>query len=284
MTHDPSAPRSEPVDGNIVANAFASGSSNTLTSVEFFLNGTKVGEDNVAPYSYRFTAPTAIGTYVFSARATDSTGLARDAQVPLTVTSAVGQPPTVNLITPINNSVVVPGAVVNLAASALATGGTIASVQFYANGSPAAINSSNAVTTVPFVSTFTPTAPNTYVFDAIATDDRGNTIVSNAVTVTAAFGTPTITITSPKANSTARAAPNIPLAITVINTNDNWAGGADAAIIAAAATAGGAFPLANGSKDAAMLLMLAPGSYTVQVTGVGNTTGIGLVEVYDVDP
>jgi hypothetical protein len=33
-----------------------------------------------------------------------------------------------------------------------------------------------------------------------------------------------------------------------------------------------------------MLLMLPPGLYTVQLTGVGNTTGIGLVEVYDVDP
>jgi hypothetical protein len=30
--------------------------------------------------------------------------------------------------------------------------------------------------------------------------------------------------------------------------------------------------------------MLPPGAYTVQVTGVNNTTGIGLVEVYDVDP
>ena len=46
----------------------------------------------------------------------------------------------------------------------------------------------------------------------------------------------------------------------------------------------GAFALANGSKDAALLRMLPPGAYTVMLTGVGNTTGIGLVEVYDVDP
>jgi hypothetical protein len=69
-----------------------------------------------------------------------------------------------------------------------------------------------------------------------------------------------------------------------LRTNDNWASGDDAAIIAAAAVSGGAFPLANGSKDAAMLVMLAPGAYTVQLSGVGNTTGLGLVEVYDVDP
>jgi hypothetical protein len=33
-----------------------------------------------------------------------------------------------------------------------------------------------------------------------------------------------------------------------------------------------------------MILMLSPGSYTVQLSGVGNTTGVGIVEVYDVDP
>jgi len=33
-----------------------------------------------------------------------------------------------------------------------------------------------------------------------------------------------------------------------------------------------------------MIIMLPPGAYTVQLSGVGNTTGIGIVEVYDVDP
>ena len=43
----------------------------------------------------------------------------------------------------------------------------------------------------------------------------------------------------------------------------------------------GAFPLPAGSKDAALLITLQPGSYTVVVTGVGNTTGNALVEIYD---
>lgn len=33
-----------------------------------------------------------------------------------------------------------------------------------------------------------------------------------------------------------------------------------------------------------MIIMLPPGAYTVQLSGVGNTTGIGIVEVYDIDP
>jgi len=69
-----------------------------------------------------------------------------------------------------------------------------------------------------------------------------------------------------------------------LRTNNDWASGDDAAIIASAASAAGAFPFANGSRDAAMIIMLPPGAYTVQLSGVNNTTGVGIVEVYDVDP
>jgi hypothetical protein len=69
-----------------------------------------------------------------------------------------------------------------------------------------------------------------------------------------------------------------------VRTNDNWASGEDAQIITAAASAAGAFPFAASSRDSAMIVMLPPGAYTVQLTGVGNATGVGIVEVYDVDP
>ncbi len=36
------------------------------------------------------------------------------------------------------------------------------------------------------------------------------------------------------------------------------------------------------SRDAALLTTLPPGGYSVQVTGVNNTTGAALVEVYEV--
>ncbi len=72
---------------------------------------------------------------------------------------------------------------------------------------------------------------------------------------------------------------------TQIATNDNWEVGAStAAQIAAAATQVGAFALPAGSKDAALLSTLQPGSYTVLVTGVGNTTGVALIEIYDIGP
>jgi len=69
---------------------------------------------------------------------------------------------------------------------------------------------------------------------------------------------------------------------TQIASNDNWETGAStAAQISAASAQVGEFPLPAGSKDAVLLVTLQPGIYTVVVTGVGNTTGVALVEVYD---
>jgi hypothetical protein len=63
----------------------------------------------------------------------------------------------------------------------------------------------------------------------------------------------------------------------MIQENDNW----DASI-AATFERVGAFQLPNGSQDAALLVTLPPGSYTAQVSGVNNSTGVTLIEVYDV--
>ena len=50
-------------------------------------------------------------------------------------------------------------------------------------------------------------------------------------------------------------------------------------------TNAGAFPLASGSKDAALVITLEPGAYTVVVSSVNGTiTGNALVEIYDLDP
>jgi hypothetical protein len=70
---------------------------------------------------------------------------------------------------------------------------------------------------------------------------------------------------------------------TVIRQNDNWSeSSSEAALITAAGSATGAFALTVGTKDAAMLITLEPGSYTAQVSGVAGATGAALVEVYEV--
>jgi hypothetical protein len=57
---------------------------------------------------------------------------------------------------------------------------------------------------------------------------------------------------------------------------------ATAAALTAAAAQIGAFPLIAGSKDAAVMVSLPAGSYTAQVSGNGGSTGVGLVEVYEI--
>jgi hypothetical protein len=63
---------------------------------------------------------------------------------------------------------------------------------------------------------------------------------------------------------------------TQIASNDNWS-----STLSATFTALGAFALNPGSKDAALVVTLQAGKlYTVQISGVGNTTGEALAEVY----
>jgi hypothetical protein len=78
---------------------------------------------------------------------------------------------------------------------------------------------------------------------------------------------------------------------TAIAQNDDWGipqpvdtsqAAAAAFDLTAAATATGAFPLAVGSKDAAIVITLMPGQYSAVMSGANNSTGAGLVEVYEI--
>lgn len=69
--------------------------------------------------------------------------------------------------------------------------------------------------------------------------------------------------------------------------NDDWetqAAGNSAAAIRNAESRLGAFQFKAGSRDAALVATLPPGSYTAVVSGANNTSGIALVEAYDADP
>jgi hypothetical protein len=62
-----------------------------------------------------------------------------------------------------------------------------------------------------------------------------------------------------------------------IDGNDNW----DASLVSTFDKVG-AYRFSTGSKDAALVITLPPGVYTAQLSGVGGTTGDGVVEVYEV--
>jgi hypothetical protein len=68
----------------------------------------------------------------------------------------------------------------------------------------------------------------------------------------------------------------------VLGRNDDWESGGAGPAVKTASSAVGAFPLAAGSRDAALVLNLFPGAYTAQVSGAGDLAGTALVEVYEV--
>ncbi len=67
----------------------------------------------------------------------------------------------------------------------------------------------------------------------------------------------------------------------VVASNDRWAEGENKQAVVKAAKSVGAFNLAEGSEDAALLITLPPGAYTVEVKGKNNTEGVALLEIYD---
>ena len=62
----------------------------------------------------------------------------------------------------------------------------------------------------------------------------------------------------------------------VIAANDNW-NATDAAVFAGV----GAFALQPGSRDAALVIAVAPGGYTAEIHSASDITGIALVEIYE---
>ena len=182
--------------------------------VECLFDCTKVGRGTSPRYPHRFRSPAPEAgqrsrPYVLSARATDNAGTARDVQVSVLVISPVGAPPTVNLLTPANGASTTPGSAISLAATSTSIDSTVASVQFYVNGSPAPVNGGNGITAAPYVTTFVPTPPGSYVIYAIATDARGNTAVFQLVTCAAALPGPAPVCmgTHPQAPSDAHPSP-----------------------------------------------------------------------------
>ncbi|MBI5381868.1 MAG: alginate lyase family protein [Opitutae bacterium] len=69
---------------------------------------------------------------------------------------------------------------------------------------------------------------------------------------------------------------------TLLAQNDNWDDDPSASQIAETATVAGAFALPASSRDAVLLATLPPGRYSAHVSGVNATTGVALVEAYEI--
>lgn len=69
---------------------------------------------------------------------------------------------------------------------------------------------------------------------------------------------------------------------TQIIQNQGWSTSLDLPAIVSATTSSGAFPLAAGSGDSALIRTLAPGSYTALLSAPAGQEGVGLIEAYEI--
>ena len=116
------------------------------------------------------------------------------------------------------------------------------------------------------------TGANIMIAGFVVDGTVGRTLLIRAVGPTlAAFGVPG-TLADPKLEIFNSAATPVKLV-----ENDNWS-----SVLGGLANSVGAFALAEGSRDAALVVTLPPGAYSAQVSGVASGTGEALIEVYEV--
>ncbi|HYG76519.1 MAG TPA: Ig-like domain-containing protein [Planctomycetota bacterium] len=182
-----------PASVTLAANA--SDSDGTIAKVEFFANGTLLNTDTAAPYSFAW-GNVAAGSYSITARATDNAGATTaSTAVSITVAAAPNAAPSVALTSPANGASFTAPASVGLAANASDSDGTIAKVEFFANGTLL-----NTDTTAPYSFAWGNVAAGSYSLTARATDNAGATTTSTAVSITVAAApnaAPTVSLTAP---------------------------------------------------------------------------------------
>lgn len=170
---------------SISLTANASDADGTVSKVEFFNGGTKLGEDVSAPYTFTWGNVSA-GSYSLTARATDNAGASTtSAAVNVTVNAPANQPPTVSLTSPAANATFTAPATVSLAASASDADGSVAKVEFF-NGS----TKLGEDATAPYEFSWTNVAAGSYSLTARATDNTGAATTSATVSITVNGTTP----------------------------------------------------------------------------------------------
>ncbi|HLX59750.1 MAG TPA: Ig-like domain-containing protein [Planctomycetota bacterium] len=159
---------------NITVSASASDSDGSVAKVEFYAGAALIGTATSAPYSVVWTNP-AKGTYTLTAKATDNSGATT---VSAARTVIVNAPPTCAITSPANNASFARNSTVTITASAADSDGTIASVAFVDNGVTIGTDTAS-----PYSHSYVP-AKGAHVLTVTATDNRGATTTSAAVTIT----------------------------------------------------------------------------------------------------
>ena len=174
----------------VTLRATATDPDGTIAKVSFFQGSEKIGEARSAPWELRLPGLPA-GTYRFSAMATDDKNLTALASAPaLEVASTSGAPtgtattnktPSVTLTGPVEGAAFAQGTTVTFTATASDSDGSVVKVEFLANGTKVAEASA-----APWTATWPGAPAGSHSLAAVATDDKGATKKSAAVTIVVA--------------------------------------------------------------------------------------------------
>src|SRR5687768_2372880 len=193
--------------GPITMEATATDGDGDLAQVDFYAGTSLIGAATAAPYA--ITWPNgAAGTHTLTALATDRQGFTTRSAVVSVIVNAL---PTVALTSP--TSVVQAPGNVTLDASAGDSDGTVSKVDFYQGTTLLGTD-----TTSPYSFSVSSLPAGTHSFTAVATDERGATTTSAAVTIIVNAG-PTISLTAPAAGTVVQAPGSVVLSADATDTD-----------------------------------------------------------------
>jgi RHS repeat-associated protein len=197
-----------PASLTVTASATGPEANTPVTLVEFLANGAPIGSATASPWSISWANPPT-GTHTLTARATDSLGAVTTSAARTVVIGDTNLPPTVSLTAPANNAAFIAPATITITANAAApeANGTVANVEFLANGTPIGSDAAS-----PWSLAWSVTTPGSYQLTARATDEQGAQTTSSIRTITVlANQAPTVSLTSPTANQSFAAPASIQL-------------------------------------------------------------------------
>jgi hypothetical protein len=156
--------------------ATAQDSDGTVVKVEFYDGATLLGSASAAPYALIWNGAV-VGTHSLTAKAMDERG-ATTSTAAATITVTANAVPVVTLAMPRAGQSFAAGSTLMLIATASDTDGTVAQVEFVANG--AVIGSAPAA---PYRVTWANVAAGSYTVVARATDNRGAVVTSASAAI-----------------------------------------------------------------------------------------------------
>ena len=200
---------------SVTINATAADANGTVARVDFYNGNTLLGTDSTSPYSFTWNN-VAAGNYTITAKVTDNGLLVTTSAAVAISVYTPNVAPTVSITSPVAAAAFAAPASITINAAAADTDGAIKKVDFY-NGSVLI----GTDTISPYSFTWNNVAAGNYTITAKATDN-GSLVTASAsvaISVYAPAGAPSVSITSPVANTTFAAPASITITAAAADSN-----------------------------------------------------------------